>query len=247
MYSCHPYPIFSLELDLLHQNDLQAAARCHRIGQTRPVKVIRLAARYTVDEIVLRRSLSKLKLATAVLESSEAGSEHDVGKIAISELEEMVTFGLSRLFVTDHLIDAKSIEQVVGPSAGGQWVIDERSKEETVHKKIEQEEEEKEPEEPAMILRASEGAEAAPSPSAKIIEIGSAVSTAADGRAGDRSTSEVDAATDSIYEYMGKDYSRVFKADQAVLEEMAVKRGKLKISPCIRGNPIVFKRKCYLL
>jgi SNF2 family DNA or RNA helicase len=42
--------------------------RAHRIGQKRSVLVIRLIARYTVEEIILRRALRKLHMAHAVIE-----------------------------------------------------------------------------------------------------------------------------------------------------------------------------------
>jgi hypothetical protein len=38
--------VIFLDSDFNPQNDLQAAARSHRIGQTKPVRVIRLVAKY---------------------------------------------------------------------------------------------------------------------------------------------------------------------------------------------------------
>lgn len=83
-----------MDSDFNPQNDLQAAARCHRIGQDRcvaqqvtyfsrdsppsvadrriplprPVKVIRLLARDTVEEIMYSRAVSKLNLTNTVIE-----------------------------------------------------------------------------------------------------------------------------------------------------------------------------------
>uniref|UniRef100_A0A8C5FEK5 Chromodomain helicase DNA binding protein 1-like n=1 Tax=Gadus morhua TaxID=8049 RepID=A0A8C5FEK5_GADMO len=57
-----------MDSDFNPQNDLQAAARCHRIGQTRPVKVIRLLGRDSVEEMVYSRATSKLDLTKAVIE-----------------------------------------------------------------------------------------------------------------------------------------------------------------------------------
>uniref|UniRef100_A0A665T2P1 Chromodomain helicase DNA binding protein 1-like n=1 Tax=Echeneis naucrates TaxID=173247 RepID=A0A665T2P1_ECHNA len=60
--------VIFVDSDFNPQNDLQAAARCHRIGQSRPVKVIRLLARDTVEEIMYSRSVSKLHLTNTVIE-----------------------------------------------------------------------------------------------------------------------------------------------------------------------------------
>jgi len=63
--------VIFVDNDFNPQNDLQAAARAHRIGQTRPVKVIRLVARSTVEEIVLKRADDKLKLTNTVIEGGK--------------------------------------------------------------------------------------------------------------------------------------------------------------------------------
>uniref|UniRef100_A0AAQ4NXJ3 Chromodomain helicase DNA binding protein 1-like n=1 Tax=Gasterosteus aculeatus aculeatus TaxID=481459 RepID=A0AAQ4NXJ3_GASAC len=60
--------VIFMDSDFNPQNDLQAAARCHRIGQNRPVKVIRLLARDTVEEIMYSRAASKLRLTDTVME-----------------------------------------------------------------------------------------------------------------------------------------------------------------------------------
>uniref|UniRef100_A0A8C7IMT5 Chromodomain helicase DNA binding protein 1-like n=1 Tax=Oncorhynchus kisutch TaxID=8019 RepID=A0A8C7IMT5_ONCKI len=60
--------VIFIDSDFNPQNDLQAAARCHRIGQTRAVKVIRLLGRDTVEEIVYSRASSKLSLTNTVIE-----------------------------------------------------------------------------------------------------------------------------------------------------------------------------------
>ena len=41
--------------------DRQAMDRCHRIGQTRPVRVIKLAAAHTVDERIVQIATQKSK------------------------------------------------------------------------------------------------------------------------------------------------------------------------------------------
>ncbi|KAK9136358.1 hypothetical protein Syun_015688 [Stephania yunnanensis] len=49
------------------QMDLQAMDRCHRIGQTRPVHVYRLATAQSVEIRMLKRAFSKLKLEHVVI------------------------------------------------------------------------------------------------------------------------------------------------------------------------------------
>ena len=63
--------VIFLDSDFNPQNDLQASARAHRIGQTRPVKIIRLIGRSTVEEIILRRAEAKLKLTESVIEGDQ--------------------------------------------------------------------------------------------------------------------------------------------------------------------------------
>lgn len=54
------------------QNDLQAQARCHRIGQQKMVKVYRLITRNTYEREMFDRASLKLGLDKAVLQSTSA-------------------------------------------------------------------------------------------------------------------------------------------------------------------------------
>jgi len=106
--------------DFNPQNDLQAAARAHRLGQTKPVKIIRLVASDTVDEIIMKRAMHKLSLTHAVIENTDgaaaAGSsatsavdatgdddgahdDPDVRKTSASMLSAIISYGLDRLDV----------------------------------------------------------------------------------------------------------------------------------------------------
>ncbi|KAK0183283.1 hypothetical protein PV327_001338 [Microctonus hyperodae] len=49
------------------QADLQAMARCHRIGQTRPVVVYRLCTKGTIDEAIIKRAEAKRKFEKLVI------------------------------------------------------------------------------------------------------------------------------------------------------------------------------------
>ena len=51
------------------QNDLQAQARCHRIGQNKPVKIYRLICRNTYEREMFDKASRKLALDRAVLQN----------------------------------------------------------------------------------------------------------------------------------------------------------------------------------
>ena len=62
------------------QNDLQAQARCHRIGQEKNVKVYRLITRNTYEREMFDRASLKLGLDKAVLQSM-GGSKESVSSM----------------------------------------------------------------------------------------------------------------------------------------------------------------------
>jgi chromodomain-helicase-DNA-binding protein 7 len=66
------------------QNDLQAQARCHRIGQTKSVKVYRLLTRKTYEMQMFHMSSMKMGLDQAVLQGIENGGVGDGGNVSNS-------------------------------------------------------------------------------------------------------------------------------------------------------------------
>ncbi|CAM9581935.1 unnamed protein product [Chrysoparadoxa australica] len=58
------------DLDFNPENDKQAEDRCHRIGQTKPVTVIKLVAEGTVDEDIFKLGQKKQELNRGVLQSN---------------------------------------------------------------------------------------------------------------------------------------------------------------------------------
>ena len=69
------------------QADLQAAARVHRIGQTKPVTIIRLLCRDTVEDVIMRRAAHKLRLSQAVMAATDApGASSDRTEPTVQEL-----------------------------------------------------------------------------------------------------------------------------------------------------------------
>jgi ATP-dependent DNA helicase len=75
-----------------HQ-DLQAMDRCHRIGQTRPVLVLRLATAQSVEGKMLRRAGSKLMLERLVIKKGaflDVGAEKKAASMSADELLEVL-------------------------------------------------------------------------------------------------------------------------------------------------------------
>ena len=58
------------DIDFNPFNDLQAEDRCHRIGQKKPVKVIKLVSKDTVDQDIYMMQERKAKMSAAIMESS---------------------------------------------------------------------------------------------------------------------------------------------------------------------------------
>ncbi len=68
----------------------QATDRTHRIGQTRPVTVVRLIAQQTIEEAVLELHAAKRELASGLLEGADGA-----GKLSSRELLGLLRFGQS--------------------------------------------------------------------------------------------------------------------------------------------------------
>ncbi|KAM6938744.1 chromodomain-helicase-DNA-binding protein 1-like [Lycodopsis pacificus] len=124
--------VIFMDSDFNPQNDLQAAARCHRIGQNRPVKVIRLLARDTVEEIMYSRAVSKLLLTNTVIEEGRFSLLDQAQSAAAGlQLSEILKFGVDKLLSSEEssVTDVK-LEKILGPSRDGQWVEEDFREEE---------------------------------------------------------------------------------------------------------------------
>uniref|UniRef100_A0AAY4AS85 DNA helicase n=1 Tax=Denticeps clupeoides TaxID=299321 RepID=A0AAY4AS85_9TELE len=75
------------------QNDLQAQARCHRIGQSKAVKVYRLITRNSYEREMLDKASLKLGLDRAVLQSMSAGKEGSIQQFSKKEIEDLLRKG----------------------------------------------------------------------------------------------------------------------------------------------------------
>uniref|UniRef100_A0A1I8HTB7 Chromodomain-helicase-DNA-binding protein 1-like n=1 Tax=Macrostomum lignano TaxID=282301 RepID=A0A1I8HTB7_9PLAT len=113
--------VIFVDSDFNPQNDLQAAARVHRIGQTRNVKIIRLAGKNTIEEIILRRAETKLALTKQVIghgkfalgfDDADKAKEADASKQLMDDIEDADAVG------------SVDFGAVLGPTEqpGGRWV-----------------------------------------------------------------------------------------------------------------------------
>ena len=68
-------------------------ARCHRIGQTRPVLVLRFCIKDTIDEIIIKRAAAKRFLEKAIIVEvdAEAGEKKRVQQFEQLLKEQSVT------------------------------------------------------------------------------------------------------------------------------------------------------------
>jgi chromodomain-helicase-DNA-binding protein 7 len=85
------------------QNDLQAQARCHRIGQTKSVKIYRLLSRKTYEMQMFHMSSLKMGLDQAVLQGIENNSADESGKgnMTKEEVEKLLRHGAYDIFAED--------------------------------------------------------------------------------------------------------------------------------------------------
>lgn len=85
------------------QNDLQAIARAHRIGQTKTVKVYRLICQGSVEDQMLDRIRRKLFLSIKVMNAQSAGEgkEDQLSALKTAELMSILRKGSSALGRSD--------------------------------------------------------------------------------------------------------------------------------------------------
>ncbi|XP_035250471.1 chromodomain-helicase-DNA-binding protein 1-like isoform X1 [Anguilla anguilla] len=116
--------VIFMDSDFNPQNDLQAAARAHRIGQTRAVKVIRLLGRDTVEEIVYRRAASKLRLTNTVIEEGRFSLLEQAQSAAAGlQLSEILKFGVDKLLASEESsVQDVDLGLILGRSRGGHWL-----------------------------------------------------------------------------------------------------------------------------
>ncbi|KAM6474909.1 chromodomain-helicase-DNA-binding protein 1-like isoform 2-T2 [Liasis olivaceus] len=118
--------VIFVDSDFNPQNDVQATARAHRIGQKKPVKIIRLIGRDTVEEIIYRRAISKLQLTNTIIEGGQfALGAHKTQEIADVQLNEILKFGLDKLLSSEgSTVCDVDLGSILGETRGGIWLMD---------------------------------------------------------------------------------------------------------------------------
>merc|ERR1719394_1154310 len=93
--------------DFNPQNDLQAIARAHRIGQKEEVKIFRLVASSSVDEDIIQKAKNKMVLDHLVIQNMDTTGKavisgnrkkNDVQSMSKDEVNTIIKFGASDLF-----------------------------------------------------------------------------------------------------------------------------------------------------
>ncbi|VDN56559.1 unnamed protein product [Dracunculus medinensis] len=115
--------VIFMDSDFNPQNDVQAASRCHRIGQTKPVKIFRLVAKHTVEEMIYFRANKKLQMANKLMETN---SSHTEDKLTAAEITDTVLHGLSHLCEATNKfsISQNDIKKLIGETdANSHWII----------------------------------------------------------------------------------------------------------------------------
>ncbi|XP_053396999.1 SWI/SNF-related matrix-associated actin-dependent regulator of chromatin subfamily A containing DEAD/H box 1A-like [Mercenaria mercenaria] len=79
------------DIDFNPYNDKQAEDRCHRVGQTREVQILRLISKDTVEEAMLKCSQEKLKLEKDVISTDNQGDESGNSKDVASILKQALS------------------------------------------------------------------------------------------------------------------------------------------------------------
>ncbi|KAG9088716.1 hypothetical protein FS749_001947 [Ceratobasidium sp. UAMH 11750] len=101
------------------QNDLQAMARAHRIGQKSHVSVYRFVSKGTVEEDVLERAKRKMVLEYAIINQLDTTQSHLGPKPASAkadfskeELSAILKFGAQNMFKADELQLNKQLDEM---------------------------------------------------------------------------------------------------------------------------------------
>ncbi|CAF1178368.1 unnamed protein product, partial [Didymodactylos carnosus] len=111
--------------DFNPQNDLQAADRAHRIGQTRPVRILRLICRNSFEEVILRRAELKLKLSKTIMENNELASSLNTIIDTNTHLTDALKIGIDKLLDETNQMDYKTVDfnKLIGKTDHkGRWL-----------------------------------------------------------------------------------------------------------------------------
>nr|KAJ3421576.1 Chromodomain-helicase-DNA-binding protein 1-like [Polyrhizophydium stewartii] len=93
--------VIFLDVDFNPAMDQQAAARVHRIGQTKETTIVRIICPDTVDEVIWRRAQRKLKLQRRIMSKGTLGMDATAGDTwtpqKSTELVSLLQFGIDKI------------------------------------------------------------------------------------------------------------------------------------------------------
>ncbi|KGB76774.2 chromodomain-helicase-DNA-binding protein 1 [Cryptococcus deuterogattii R265] len=113
--------VIIFDSDYNPQNDLQAMARAHRIGQQRHVSIFRLVSKGTIEEDILERAMRKMLLEYAIINKMDTTGAHingsstpkdKNGDLSKEELSAILKFGARNMFKTDDNTQNKKLDEM---------------------------------------------------------------------------------------------------------------------------------------
>ncbi|ORY35802.1 putative Chromodomain helicase [Naematelia encephala] len=113
--------VIIFDSDYNPQNDLQAMARAHRIGQQRHVSIYRFVTKGTIEEDILERAKRKMILEYAIINQMDTTGAHingtvtpkeKSGEFSKEELSAILKFGAQNLYKTDENAQNKKLDEM---------------------------------------------------------------------------------------------------------------------------------------
>ncbi|CAD6582432.1 MAG: hypothetical protein TREMPRED_003281 [Tremellales sp. Tagirdzhanova-0007] len=116
--------VIIFDSDYNPQNDLQAMARAHRIGQQRHVSIYRLVTKGTIEEDILERAKRKMILeyaSTSFINQMDTTGAHingtstpkeKSGDFSKDELSAILKFGAQNIYKTDDSMQSKKLDEM---------------------------------------------------------------------------------------------------------------------------------------
>ncbi|WWC91832.1 uncharacterized protein L201_006779 [Kwoniella dendrophila CBS 6074] len=113
--------VIIFDSDYNPQNDLQAMARAHRIGQQRHVSIYRFVSKGTIEEDILERAKRKMILEYAIINQMDTTGAHingngapkeKNGDFSKEELSAILKFGAQNMYKTDDNAQKQKLEEM---------------------------------------------------------------------------------------------------------------------------------------
>ncbi|WRT70120.1 uncharacterized protein IL334_007114 [Kwoniella shivajii] len=113
--------VIIFDSDYNPQNDLQAMARAHRIGQQRHVSIYRFVSKGTIEEDILEKAKRKMILEYAIINQMDTTGAHingngapkeKNGDFSKEELSAILKFGAQNMYKTDDNAQKQKLEEM---------------------------------------------------------------------------------------------------------------------------------------